>query len=239
MIDVENTLYSTIQERVDRMRFLADSAPEAFKKIMYVIILKDLQEWAKYRGEECTAKQLQQKIDEYILRNPEFNIQRIINTKDYVNVNTPQTLSTWRRVWDDPNVIYNRYSEKNILPESYAYTPDPTCSPKFVYFNGVNEYGEPDVDRGKLSVCEKMNIYIDRETGTMWYIQEDGNWSTIKGDSVPEVEWDNIKNAPTIYSGIKHNLTEHNTVKVELLEDGDPSNEDIDLFDAKNVEELL
>ncbi|MDO4465434.1 MAG: hypothetical protein Q4C49_00290 [Bacillota bacterium] len=59
MIDVENTLYSTIQERVDRMRFLADSAPEAFKKIMYVVILKDLQEWAKYRGEECTAKQLQ------------------------------------------------------------------------------------------------------------------------------------------------------------------------------------
>lgn len=223
---------------MDRLRFLADNDTAAFKKVMYVVILKDLAEWSKFMGNDCTYKQLIKKIDEYILRNPEFIIDRTSNTSAYVNVNTPQTNITWQRVWDDPSVIYNREYEKPINPKDYSYTEDPTCKPSIVYFDSLDEIGEPKVDRSKLSVCEKMNIFIDRTTGQAWYIKEDGNWAVLKGQA-DSVDWENVINHPEIYQGIRHEVTDNATVKVELLVDGESSDEGVKVATADDLEDVL
>jgi len=165
------------------LRFLADNDTEAFKKILYVVILRDLAEWTKYMGnQDCVYDKLNNKINEFILRNPEFLIERVSNVSNYTNVNTPQTIFTWQRLWDSQDVIYNREVEDPERAKGYEYDPDPTCNVSIVYFNSITIEGEPDIDRSKLSTCEKMNIFINRNTGEAWYLRPDGNWDRLKSD---------------------------------------------------------
>lgn len=239
MINVDKTLLSTLRVKIDDLRFLAQNDTQGFKKILTVVILKDLLEWAPSMGEdECTMKKLSKKIDELILRNCEFTIERDFNTNNYVNVNTPQTIYTWQRIWDRPDVVYNKERETDISEHSFAYTPDPSCSPSFVYFDDYNEWGEPDIDRSKLTVCEKMDIYINRTTGEIWYLKEDGNWDTMKG-SVDSIDWSKINNAPVIYQGIKHEVTDDNKIRVELLEEDYPMDEGIEMATEEDLEDVL
>lgn len=230
MIDVGQTLFSTIQEKIDRLRFLADNDTSAFKKILYVIILRDLAEWTKFKGDDqCTYSKLNKKIDEFILRNPEFIIERANSLNLYTNVNTPQTIHTWQRVFDNQELKHANdvYKYQSGSSSQYAYVPDASCEISIVYFVNVTAEGEPDIDRSKLTTCEKMNIFINRNTGEAWYLNPNGNWERLKGD-VDELEWDKIIGAPTIYQGIKHTVNSEKTaVEVELLEDGDPKNSDV------------
>ena len=238
MIDIDQTIFYTIQEKIDRLRFLADNDVDAFKKVLYVIILHDLADWSKsIEDSHCTYNKLTQKIDEYILRNPEFIIERITNTDSYVNVNTPQTTFTWQRIWDDPEVIYNRDREISQT-EDFSYKVDLKCNPRIVYFDALDEQtGEPEIDRSKLTVCEKMNIFINRSSGEAWYLREDGNWAILKGYA-DSVDWENVLNHPEIYQGIRHELTD-DSVKVELLVDGDPENEDVKVATVDDLEDVL
>jgi hypothetical protein len=48
-------------------------------------------------------KLIQKQID-MILCNPAFKVQYTDTSAAYVNVNTAQTNSTWKRVWDSPNI---------------------------------------------------------------------------------------------------------------------------------------
>jgi hypothetical protein len=50
MINVKNTIYSTIKDRVDKLRFLAVNDSKAFKKILYLIIMDDVYDWSNYLG---------------------------------------------------------------------------------------------------------------------------------------------------------------------------------------------
>jgi hypothetical protein len=51
MINVKDTIYSTIKDRIDKLRFLAVNDSKVFKKILYLIIMDDIYDWSKYLGE--------------------------------------------------------------------------------------------------------------------------------------------------------------------------------------------
>ena len=42
---------------------------------------------------------------QFILCNPAFSKQYIDSETAYVNVNTPQSNSTWKRVWDSKEIL--------------------------------------------------------------------------------------------------------------------------------------
>ena len=145
--------------------------------------------------------------------HPELTACRFEFDNHYTNVNVPQSSSTWKRVWDAPNVvIIDTTIEPGVNPDikydDVPYTPDPTCTIQFTYFGEgtlipKDKNGKPYIDLNSLTVCEKMNIYIDRETGAMYYlVPETGKWERIKAESATDIDWEHIHNKPIIYQGI-------------------------------------
>jgi hypothetical protein len=53
-----------------------------------------------------------------ILCSPAFKVQYADTSTAYVNVNTAQTNSTWKRVWDSPNAIQVNESDVKICRDS-------------------------------------------------------------------------------------------------------------------------
>lgn len=130
----------------------------------------------------------------------------------YVNVNTPQTNHTWKRVWDAPDVVTIESVEQELETTVNArpFTPDPTCPVSLTYFGTgetipADRYGKPSVDFDALTICEKMNIYINRETGQMFFLDpKTCTWKALKGELASAVTWDSIVDAPKVYSTIEH-----------------------------------
>lgn len=235
MINIHETLFQTIKDKIDKMRFVAQNDPKAFRSILNLIILNDVKEWAIYNN-ECKAKidYLSKRIDEYILQHSEFIISRQPITS-YTNVNTPQTILDWQRVWDNPEVKYDIERELPINP-SEGFELDPTCNPQFVYFDNYTKEGYPDV---KFETkCAKMDLYIDRNTGEVWYLKEDGNWAIMTSRAVVDVNWDDVKDKPTIYQGVYHELTD-DSVRVELTEQGPEYSEDVKITTSEDLEDVL
>jgi len=160
----------------------------------------------------------------------------------YVNVNTPQTNMTWKRVWDAPDLFpanwdaISESGDSSLHPK--PFTPDSTCPVSITYF-GPGELisrgldGKPSVDFDTLTICEKMNIYIDRELGTMFFLDpKTCTWQTLKGEFAKAVKWENIEGKPdVVYSGITHTVItdptcpENNRLNVTLTETGVPSSD--------------
>lgn len=245
MINVKQTIYKTIEDKITQMRYHAVYNSETFRKILYLIIMDDLFDWADYKSvDEETQKKLKDKRIEFILNNPEFDIQRETESF-YTNVNTPQTNNTWATIIDreDLEYINNDLPEKNTEQPS-SFTPDPTCITTLVYFPNstikANSDGKPQVDLNNLTTCEKMNIYINRETGTMYYLTEKCTWEPLKHELQGSVKWDNIEGKPIIYNGIRHHInSDTNTIDVELLENGSPISSDIGITSDKDLEDIL
>lgn len=190
MIDVKSTIFKTINDTFDKMRMLGLNDRSLLKKIMYLIVLDDIYDWSDYIDD---SQQVQNKLQElrtnFILCNPEFTVCQFPFDQHYVNVNTPQTNNTWKRVWDAPYVKIIDNKIEPFIPESTIspWTPDPSCEIKLIYF-----YTEADqtskqyleltygVHGEKLkTICDKMNIYIDRATGQAWYLDTDCTWKPI------------------------------------------------------------
>jgi hypothetical protein len=88
-------------------------------------LLMDVPTWSKNPKltESLQEKLLQKQID-LILCNPVFKVQYSDTSTAYVNVNTAQNNSTWKRVWDSPNVIQVDESDIGICR-------DELCIPSF------------------------------------------------------------------------------------------------------------
>lgn len=225
MIDVKSTILETIKDKIKKLRFLGKNDTIAFKKILSLIVLDDLYEWSNYLDDsQAVQKKLQDLRVNYILCQKDFNIQYFPQENFYVNVNTPQTNYTWVRMFDSKDltevsdIIYPS-TEKPEQPTSFV--PDPSCPISLVYFGGPNDpipaedpvqrTGHPDVDLNKLTTCEKMNIYINRETGKTYFLDSDTcTWKPLKGEFIGELTWNNISGKPTIYNGIEHHVNSNN-----------------------------
>lgn len=105
MIDVNKTIYTSLIDKIQRLRYQAQDSPKDFKSILHLIILTDILEWSEGLDlpQVLQQKLLQKQID-MILCNPAFKVQYTDTSTAYVNVNTAQTNSTWKRVWDSPNI---------------------------------------------------------------------------------------------------------------------------------------
>lgn len=166
MIDVKATILSTIKDRIARLRFLGRNDSKVFKKILHLIVLDDLYDWSIWLEDE---KETQIKIKEartqYILDNCEFDIKNTKFMPFYINVNTPQTNDTWKRIWDDPSIKI-----VGSAKEQKSKYQKPTCNrAQQAHFVTLNAAGFPDIDFDSLTDCEKMDIYIDKTSGKMFY----------------------------------------------------------------------
>ena len=105
MIDVNKTIYVSLIDKIQRLRYQAQDNPQDFKSILRLIILTDILEWSEGLDlpQSLQEKLIQKQID-MILCNPAFKVQYTDTSTAYVNVNTAQTNSTWKRIWDSPNI---------------------------------------------------------------------------------------------------------------------------------------
>lgn len=250
MIDVKRTIFETIKDRFDKMRFLGDNNPKALKKILSLIVLDDIFDWSAYLDDsQAVQKRLQEMRTNYIMCNKEFLIQYLPMDNYYINVNTPQTGTTWVRVWDHPEVIEVPFVEDVVDPETQptSFVPNYNCEIEFVYFGGdTDKYKEdpethkPSIDLNTLNTCEKMNIYINRKTGQEYFLDPDTClWKKVQVEAGGKITWDQIEDAPTIYQGIEHVIDEENSkLVVSLLENGDQTS-DVPVTDINDLDDVL
>lgn len=105
MIDANKTIYASLIDKIQRLRYQAQDSPKDFKSILRAIILTDILEWsAGLDLPQSLQDKLKQKQIDLFLCDPAFKVQYADTSTAYVNVNTPQTNSTWKRVWDSHNV---------------------------------------------------------------------------------------------------------------------------------------
>lgn len=233
MIHVKGTILKSIKLWISKLRKLAINDPKVFKKILYLIILDDLYEWGNFIEEDtCVLEELANFREKFILCNPELEIQRITTGKIYSNVNTPQSNDSWKRVWDAPEiVIIEKEKIKEITNKSW--TPDPSVTPQIIYYIGE---GEPDMDINNLTVAEKMDVYINREDGSAYYLDYDGSWKQLKV-SGGVTEEDCLKLIEERKQGIEIQYSK-NTVK-NVLTDHKEDYSQIKIMTKEEVEELL
>ena len=101
MIDINSTIYKSIVDKFGQLRYQAKDDPKAFKAILDVIILDDMLEWASGLDDRQELQEaLYEKRQQLLLCNPAFKLQYVDSESAYVNPGTPQSNSTWKRVWD-------------------------------------------------------------------------------------------------------------------------------------------
>lgn len=261
MIDVKKTITSTIKDKIDQLRKLAINDTKAFKKVLYLIILDDLLDWSSYLdAPETLQMELKKARVDFILANTEFVIERFDETytdpagnpivikplQPYVNVNTPQTTDTWKRVWDAP--ADTTFVTTTIEPtvKDTPWDLDINCQPELVYYQNTRDAesgktisGPPNnIDKSQLTICEKMNVYVNRETGEVYIINnESDQWELISGGEgemtearVKEIIRDNRQG---VVNSLKDNVITH-----ELTEDA-ADKADMPVTDKSELEDLL
>lgn len=107
---INSTIQQSIIDTFGKLRYQAKDDPKAFKDILKIVILDDIIEWSNSAsGMQSDLKKMQQKLRDlqiqFILCNSAFSKQYIDSETAYVNVNTPQSNSTWKRVWDSEQAI--------------------------------------------------------------------------------------------------------------------------------------
>lgn len=247
MINVKDTIYSTIKDRVDKLRFLAVNDAKAFKKILYLIIMDDVYDWSSYIGGSQKVQDIIQHLRyDFIRHNEEFLIERDIDASMYVNVNTPQTNNTWKRVWDDPNVVLVKGAfTPSTTPQKFV--PDPSCEVGIIFFPDkdlfggihVGANGQPDVNLNKLTTCEKMNIFINRNTGKMYYLDESCNWKPVTQQLMSKITLDDL--AFQVPQGITHSYAPvgDNSDILNINLSDNPGGVTINIADADKLEDIL
>ena len=243
MINVKATIFNTLKTAFDKMRLLGINDTSLLKKIMFLTVLDDIYDWSDYLDDkQSIQKRLQELRTNFILCNPEFDVCRFPFDQHYVNVNTPQTNYTWKRVWDSPEVIVINSAEEDVPQETKPWIPDPSCQITIVYF-GENEEikadpttGAPLVNLQNLTTCEKMNIYINRETGTLWYLDTCGQWKMFENQGMTDEKV--IELIRTHRGKINRTWTDSN-IELEILDDQAEANSNLELLTVDDVEEML
>ena len=126
MIDINSTIYKSIVDKFGQLRYQAKDDPKAFKAILDVIILDDMLEWASGLDDRQELQEaLYEKRQQLLLCNPAFKLQYVDSESAYVNPGTPQSNSTWKRVWDAAES-----REYVHIPDGMVFIPctDELCS---------------------------------------------------------------------------------------------------------------
>ncbi len=241
MIDVKKTILETINDKINRMRFLGENNPKKLKTLLYLIVLDDIYDWGNYIGEsQVLLDKIKELRTNLILCNPDFKIQRSV-IDGYFSTNTPQTSIYYSDPIED---VYQIDKKIDPIDAVDPWKEDESCEQKITFFGGptdkysANADGTPKINLNDLTVCEKMNIWVNRETGVAYYYDEKGIRHEIKTNT-SSVAWNNVTGKPTIYTGIEHKVkTDKDVFNVSLNQEANNSS-DVDIAVEKDLESII
>ena len=262
MIDVKKTITSSIKYYLMKLMKLGDNNLKVFKKIIYLIILDDIYEWSAYLDKpQPMMKKLKEMRINFIISNPEFIIEKnllafknafgetyvIKNLQPYVNVNTPQNNDTYKRIWDMPSndlTIINESINPELKSEQ-SWVIDPNCNIKIVYYQNINDpdqgktlNGEPNnINIANLTTCEKMDVYINRETNEVYILDTDGRWKLISNQGLTADQVKDIINNNR--QGIIKQISEFNLTYALTDPNGSTDSASVSIATDKDMEDLL
>lgn len=198
MIDVDLTILNTINKAYNKARFLGQTNPDLFRSILEVCIVQEVLEWSMgmdYVTEEV-RQLLKNKIDDLILHRCNFEIAHKPSTV-YMssNIPMPENNDFWKLIKLAPVTPITAGTPTLIEVESKKdWEPDSNYAAILVvYSNSKDVY--PDKDMNKATVHDKMNLYLNQATGTIWYYGTDNKWHKISdGASSGGVTEDVVKN---------------------------------------------
>lgn len=116
-IDANKTLFNSVVNAINRLRYQADNNPNTFKQILKGIIVDDVLQWSREKQPHEVQNHLTKLRDKIFLCNPAFMVEMDKFSSRYVNVNTPQTNSDWQQLWDRDYIDVNN-SGLNTLIEN-------------------------------------------------------------------------------------------------------------------------
>lgn len=245
MINTRGSIYKTLMKNLRELTKHAQNNHKEFKKILIAIILNDLKEWAEYIPKEGDSEKLVELLDNYIINNC-FIIDRFpMDSETYINVNTPQTNNTWR-------IVHNPCGQ-NITPQEAEdeecgchWEQDPSCETKIVYYQlpeGYtnrqyleNTYGKHG---GKLkTICDKMDVFINRETGEAWYLDVDCTWKPI-GAIDHGMTQEQVEELLSHYKIHNQWNLDNSEIELSLVKDDQVYDNTLDLVTVNDVEEMV
>ena len=106
-IDANKTLFHSVVNVINRLRYQADNNPNTFKQIIKGIIVDDVLQWSREKQPHEVQNHLTKLRDKIFLCSPALIVEKDKFSSRYVNVNTPQTNSDWQQLW------YRSYAEVN------------------------------------------------------------------------------------------------------------------------------
>lgn len=238
MIDVNKTLLNAIVTQVNEMRFHANNDPKCWKKIIYLALLDDMYDWSFYREDSV---QIQSKLKElrtnFILNNPMFKIFNAPSIKFYTNANVPQNNDTWKKIWDNEDVIEPEIVVKTSdIKLELEYEPDYSCERKLIYLPYLDKI-KIDKDTNEiivekhLTICEKMNIYLDPENNKAYYLDTTGTWQLLNTNN--DLQEEDIKDMIKKYEdkGVKYKIDTDASGNSSLILDTPSEDYDVDVED--------
>lgn len=106
-IDANKTLFNSVVNAINRLRYQADNNPNTFKQILKGIIVDDVLMWSREKESHEIQNRLTKLRDKIFLCNPAFIVETDKFSSRYVNVNTPQTNNDWQQLWDRDYIDVN------------------------------------------------------------------------------------------------------------------------------------
>lgn len=160
MINIKCTIFENLKNAFYKLRFLGKNNTAFFKKILFLIVLDDMYDWSACLDEhQSVQKRLQELRTRYLMCNRELEI--CSNPNDYyVNVNTPQSNYTWKRVWDDRST---EFITDNIEGFPFIHLTNITVTKKMNNEKYLYVETLPISDNGEVNIFETAidnNNYI-------------------------------------------------------------------------------
>ena len=106
-----NTIIDSAKKYLFKLQYLANNDNKTLHDIHLLEIINNVYQWADwYEVSESDKIKIRKLMDLIILKNSNLILPSVEFEKYYSNVNTPQTIWDWQRVYDRINIITESYS---------------------------------------------------------------------------------------------------------------------------------
>ena len=120
MSDIKNSIVTSISNYLYNLQYLARVNNATQANIMLLIIADEIYDWANWAGASQTEINKLKSFRKCIIQKDSKLVDVVQRTNDfYKNVNTPQTIYTWQRVYDNFDVV-TVDDPSGVIPEPYT-----------------------------------------------------------------------------------------------------------------------
>ena len=156
MKEIKNSIVSSVSKYLYNLQYLAKRSPKTVQDLMMLIICDEVYTWADwYQVSQRDQLKLRKVRESIINNNPEIIDDVTITNEFYKNVNTPQTIYTWERIYDDPLVqtfdtkfelipdvaILRNICNTNLQSSQLSTLFDDTKNPLLDWWDNDNQFG--------------------------------------------------------------------------------------------------